>query len=80
MNHWQNEKMAEFHREDLLHDVEQISLANLATQSRTYRPGLFTRVMHNIAGWMISTGRELHERYEIPSAHSHQTQSSSFAR
>jgi len=78
MNHWQNEKMAEFHREDLLHDVEQISLANLAMQSRAYHPSLFTRTMHSLASWLITTGKELHKRYELPTAHSHHSPSSSF--
>jgi hypothetical protein len=80
MNHWQTEKMAEFHRQDILNDIEQIRLANLATQSRVYRPGLFTRTMHSFAVWMITTGKELHNRYEIPTAHSHQKASNSFAR
>jgi hypothetical protein len=80
MNNWHNEYMAEYHRNDLLDDNEQIRLANLAVHSHVYRPGLFTRLMHGFASWMISTGRELLERYEIPTAHCHQTTSSWFAR
>jgi len=80
MNHWHTEKMAEFHRQDIINDIEQIRLVNLATQSRVYRPGLFTRTMHNFAVWMITTGKELHNRYELPIAHSHHSPSKSFAR
>jgi len=76
MNHWHNEYMAEYHRQDILNDSEQ---TRLAMQSRVYRPGLFARTMHNLAAWMISTGKELHKRYELPTAHSHK-RSSSFAR
>jgi len=78
MNHWNNEKMAEFHRMDLINESEQIRLAKLATQSRIYRPSLFTRTMHRIASWMILKGKELHERYELPTAHSHHSPSSSY--
>lgn len=78
MNHWHIEKMAEFRRQDILNDIEQIRLVNLATQSRVFRPGMFTRIMHSFAAWMISTGKKLHKRYELPTAHSHQSASRSF--
>ncbi|HEY5730008.1 MAG TPA: hypothetical protein VIS72_08145 [Anaerolineales bacterium] len=80
MNDWNNDYLAEFHRQDLLRETEQICLANLAMQSRVYRPSLFTRAMHGFASWMILAGKKLHNRYEIPTAHTHQTTSSSFAR
>jgi len=80
MFNWQNDYMAEYHRRDLIDDSEHIQLVNIALQSRVYRPGLFTRIMHSFAGWMITTGKELHNRYEIPSAHCHGTPSNSFAR
>lgn len=78
MNHWHNDYMAEYHRQDLIDDSERVRLASLAKQSRVHAPGLFTRTMHNLAAWMISTGKELHERYELPNAHSHK-RSRSFA-
>jgi len=80
MNNWHNDYLAEYHRKDLLNESEQIRLANIALQSRFYRPGLFTRLMHSFAGWMMATGRDLHDRYEIPAAHCHPEPSSSFAR
>ena len=79
MNHWHIEKMAEYHREDLLNENKQIRLVELALKSRLHKPGLFTRLMHGFASWMILKGKELHQRYEIPTEHSHQTPSSSFA-
>ena len=80
MNHWQNEYMAEYHRQDLIEQSKQIQLAHLATQSRVYHPGLFARTMHSFAVWMIATGKDLHNRYELPTAHCHQTRSNSYAR
>lgn len=80
MNHWHDEKMAEYHREKIHNEIEQIRLVNLTTQSRVYRPSLFTRTMHGIAGWMILKGKELHTRYEIPTDHCHKAPSNSFAR
>jgi hypothetical protein len=66
MNHWQDEFMAEYHRQEILDQVEQIRLEKIAVKSRVYRPGLFERTMFNFANWMISTGKQLRKRYEVP--------------
>ncbi len=66
MNNWHNEFMAEYHRQDILEEAEQIRLEKLVIQSRVYRPGLFERSMFNFANWMISTGKQLRKRYEVP--------------
>jgi hypothetical protein len=66
MNHWHNEFMAEYHRQDILKHVEQIRLEEIALQSRVYRPGFFARTMYKVANWMISTGKQLRKRYEVP--------------
>ncbi|HEX5840180.1 MAG TPA: hypothetical protein VFY26_20245 [Anaerolineales bacterium] len=68
MNHWHNEFMAEIHRQDILDEVQHIHLDPLALRSRLYRPGLFERSMYNFANWMISTGKQLRKRYEVPCA------------
>ena len=78
MNHWHDEFMAEYHRQEILDQVEQIRLEKIAVRSRVYRPGLFERTMFNFANWMISTGKQLRKRYEIPTANG-QTQSKRFA-
>jgi hypothetical protein len=66
MNHWHDEFMAEYHRQEILNEVEHIRLEKIAVRSRIYRPGLFERSMFNFANWMISTGKQLRKRYEIP--------------
>ena len=66
MNNWHNEFMAEYHRQEILNRVEQIRLEKIALKSRVYHPGLFERTMFNFANWMISTGKQLRKRYEIP--------------
>ena len=66
MNNWNNEYMAEYHRQEILDEVEQIRLERLVVGSRVYRPGVFERTMFNFANWMISTGKQLRKRYEIP--------------
>lgn len=80
MNNWHNEYMAEYHRQQILDDANQIRLENLMLKSRVYRPGIFERTMFNFANWMISTGRGLHKRYETPSADCNKSPSGSFAR
>jgi hypothetical protein len=66
MNNWHNEFMAEYHRQDILKQVEHIRLEELAVKSRVYRPGFFARTIYNFANWMISTGKQLRKRYEVP--------------
>ena len=63
MNNWQNEYMAEYERQRIWEEVEQIRLEKLALRSRAYRPGIFARTMFNFANWMISTGKQLRKRY-----------------
>ncbi len=66
MNNWQAEFLAEYQRRRIVQEVEQIRLEKLALQSRAARPRLLERTMFNVAGWMISTGKELRKRYEVP--------------
>jgi hypothetical protein len=80
MNNWHNEYMAEYRRQTILEDANQIRLENSIPKSRVYRPGLFERTMFNFANWMITAGRQLRKRYEIPSADCNQSPSGSFAR
>ena len=80
MNYYQDELTAKYNRLKVRDEFKQDRLEQLATQSRLYRPGLFTKTMHSFSIWMISKGKELHNRYEIPTAHSHQTSSNSIKR
>ena len=79
MNNWHNEFMAEYHRQDILKQAEHIHLENLVVKSRVYRPGLFARTMFNFANWMISTGKQLRARYEVPAVNCSNSTSGSFA-
>lgn len=66
MNTWNYEKTAEYNRQRILDEVKQIHLEKVAFQSRVYHPGLFEKTMFNFANWMISAGKQLRKRYEIP--------------
>ena len=79
MNHWNDEFMAEYHRQEILNEVEQIRLEKIAVKSRVYPPGLFERTMFNFANWMISTGKQLRKRYEIPAVDCRKSRTGSFA-
>jgi hypothetical protein len=79
MNYFQDEQTAEYNRQKIAEAFHQIRLEQLALKSRVYQPGRFERMMFNFANWMISTGKQLRKRYEIPTANSHQTQSKRFA-
>ncbi len=78
MNNWHTEFMAEYDRQHILEEAEEIRLLNLATHSRVYRPGLFERTMFHFANWMISTGNRLRKRYEMPSVRCHQSSTRSY--
>ena len=79
MNTWDYERTAEYHRQQLIEEVEHMRLERIALQGRVYRPGLFTRTMFNFANWMISTGKSLRKRYEVPSVDCGTTRTGSFA-
>lgn len=79
MNNWHDEFMAEYHRQEILKEVEHIRLEKLALQSRVYRPRLFERIMFRFANWMISAGKGLRKRYEVPAVHCSDSRTGSFA-
>jgi len=79
MSNWNLEFPAEYHRQRIWEEVEQIRLERLV-QSRVYRPRLFTRTMFSFANWMISTGKTLRKRYEIPVVDCSQAPTGSLAR
>ena len=79
MNNWHTEFMAEYDRQHILEEAEEIRLEHLATRSRVYRPGLFERTMFHFANWMISTGSRLRKRYEVPTLPCSQSSTHSFA-
>ena len=79
MNNWHDTYMAEYHRQDILQEAEHIRLEKIAIRSRVYRPRLFERTMFNFANWMISTGKHLRKRYEIPAVDCSKTRTESFA-
>ncbi|MDX1378940.1 MAG: hypothetical protein R3307_08835 [Anaerolineales bacterium] len=80
MNYYQDELTAKYNREKIREDFSLIHIEQHAAKSRIYRPGVFTHIMHSFSIWMISTGKNLHSRYEIPSMHCSQTPSGSLAR
>ena len=79
MNDWQNKYLAEYlpkeHRQQIVEEIRQIRLEKLAMRSHVYRPSLFARTMFKFANWMISTGKDLRHRYEIPAVNCNNTES-----
>jgi hypothetical protein len=75
MNHWQIEYDSEYRRKQILEEIEQIRMEDMAMESRVYRPRFFGRTMFNFANWMISTGKQLRKRYEIPAVNCGNTES-----
>ncbi len=66
MNNWHTEFMAEYDRRRILQEVAQIRLEKFGIKSHIDRPRLFARTMVRLGNWMISTGRQLRQHYEIP--------------
>ena len=79
MNNWQDEFMAEYHRQDILEQVEHIRLEKLALESRGNCPNLFERTMFTFANWMISKGKQLRRRYKAPTVNCSNPPTGSFA-
>ena len=79
MNFFQHEQTAEYNRQRISDEIKQIRLEQLALQSKVYKPGRFERMMFNFANWMISTGKQLRKRYEIPTTNCNNSPSKRFA-
>ena len=79
MNNLNNEYMAEYHRQDLIKEAEQIRLEKLLVSTQVYHPSFFTRTMFSLGNWMITKGKQLRKRYEIPTTACTNTPSGSFA-
>ncbi len=80
MNYYQDEFTAEYNRQKIVDEFEQMRLERLAHKALPYRPGIFERSMFNFANWMISTGKQLRHRYEIPTVNCNKTPTGTFAR
>jgi hypothetical protein len=70
MNNWHNEFMAEYRRQELWEEAEQIRLEKIARESRVQCPNRFERIMFTFASWMISKGKQLRKRYTRSTPHS----------
>jgi hypothetical protein len=79
MNYFQDEQTAKYNRQRISEAFQQIRLEQIALKSRVYQPGRFARLMFNFANWMISTGKQLRKRYEIPAANCNPAPSKHFA-
>lgn len=79
MNNWNNEYLAEYHRQDLIREAEQVRYEKPGYSPHVYSPGLFARAMFNFGNWMIIKGKQLRKRYEVPSAACNNATSGSFA-
>ena len=80
MNHWQYEQykqIDEFSRQKM---ISEIRVEKLVRQYRVYHPGIFERTMFSLADWIISIGKRLRRRYEIPSTNCPQAVSSNLAK
>ncbi len=66
MNSWPNEFMAECHRQRIREEVKQIYLERSSLKCHVYRPRFFERTMFHLGNWMISIGKQLCKRYEVP--------------
>jgi hypothetical protein len=79
MNHHQDKLTAQYNRQRIREDFDQIRLEQHAAKTRLHRASLFTQAMHSFSIWMISAGKKLHRRYELPAPHSHRKRAGSFA-
>ena len=79
MNYFQDEQTAAYNRQRMAEAIHQIQLEELALKSQVYRPGRFERLMFHFANWMITTGKQLRKRYEVPAQNGTPSRSKHFA-
>jgi hypothetical protein len=80
MNHWHSEAMAELNRKEIEREMRHIRGEEQALTTRVQGPGWFTRSMYAFANWMISTGKQIRHRYEVPAADCRSVPTRSFVR
>ena len=56
--------MAEYQRQQILKEVEQIRLEKIALEARAKCHNRFEQTMLTVANWMISNGKQLRKRYQ----------------
>lgn len=79
MNYFQDELTAEYNRQKISAELQQIRLEQFALKSRNYKPSRFERAMFNFANWMIATGKQLRKRYEVPTTNCNHSPTKGFA-
>lgn len=75
MNHLQYEQYKQIDESYRQRMAAELQAEKLVQQHRIYHPGIFEKAMFKIANWMISVGKRLRQRYEIPATSSAQTTS-----
>ncbi len=66
MNHFQLERLAEYHRQELIEDMQQIRLEKLAREANQPRANLLRLGLMHLADWLIAAGRQLHQEFDPP--------------
>jgi hypothetical protein len=77
MNHWQYEQYTQIDKLYRQQMISEMQAQRLVQQYRIYHHGLFEQIMFNLANWMIGKGRQLRQRYEIPTTNCDQPASHS---
>jgi hypothetical protein len=75
MNHLQYEQYKQIDESYRQRMAAELQAERLVQQYRVYHPGILEQMMFKLANWMISTGKQLRRRYEIPAANCSQTTS-----
>lgn len=65
MNYWNIDAMTEQRRRQVLKDMQQIRLEELA-EVQVRRHSWFERLMYGFGEWMITSGKRIRSRYETP--------------
>lgn len=66
MNHLQYEQYRTIDESYRQRMAAELQAEKLVQHYRVYQPGLFEKAMFKLANWMISAGKRLRQRYEIP--------------
>jgi hypothetical protein len=75
MNHLQYEQYKQIDESYRQRMVAELQAEKLVQQYRAYHPRMFEKAMFKLAIWMISVGKRLYRRYEIPATSCAQTTS-----
>jgi len=79
MNDRQYEQYQRISEDDHQRMIEEAKIVRLIREARGDQPGLFKQTMSKLANWMVASGKQLQQRYDVASVNYGRGESGNFS-